>query len=130
MNTLIDSDCLIAAFIQNDSNHNKAVDLMLKETERGSIYSLNLVIQESATVLSHKIGMEAAVLFIKKLQSLNLEIIDLDSSIEKEAWEIFLKQTKKGTSFIDCANLATANKYKLEKILSFDRFYKKHLSTV
>ena len=48
-----------------------------------------------------------------------------------EAWKNglgrFLKQTKKGCSFIDCANLAVIERYKLDGILTFDEFYPKEL---
>jgi len=49
----------------------------------------------------------------------------LDLELENNSSKIFEKQSKKGMSFIDCANLAVLEKYKLDGILSFDEFYPK-----
>ena len=34
---------------------------------------------------------------------------------------------KKGTSWIDCLNIVSVKTYNLDGILSFDKFYKKHI---
>jgi predicted nucleic acid-binding protein len=49
---------------------------------------------------------------------LNEEIVSL-------ADKIFLAQNKKGISWIDCLNGAIVKYYKLDGILSFDKFYSK-----
>ena len=54
-----------------------------------------------------------------------MQIILLDLELENNSSKIFEKQSKKGMSFIDCANLAVLEKYKLDGILSFDEFYPK-----
>jgi len=61
--------------------------------------------------------------FYDKLPKLNLKIISFDEKLENMSWEMFLKQTKKGCSFVDCANLAVIKAYNLDGILSFDKFY-------
>ena len=50
-----------------------------------------------------------------------------EEELDREAWKILKGQTKKGTFFIDCANLAALELYKLDKIASFDTFYPKLL---
>ncbi len=125
MKLLVDSDCLVGALKEGDPHQKSSIKLLKSHGERGdTIYVLNIVLQETATVLSHRTGMNAVRLFLQTLPSLNLQIINLYDSLEKYAWEIFLAQTKKGTSFVDCANLATMEYYKLDGILSFDEFYK------
>ena len=69
--------------------------------------------------------MDNAKAFYRKLNELISNVLFLDSEAERKAWEVFLKQTKKGTSFVDCANLATAEEFGFDKILSFDEFYPK-----
>ena len=44
--------------------------------------------------------------------------IKLEEKLERLAWKIFLKQTKKGTSFVDCANLAMMEMYKLDGVVT------------
>jgi len=126
MKILLDSDYLVALFRKDDSNNKKAQSLT-KQTSKNNPekYILNLVIYETATVLSNRVGMSAVKLFYDKIPALNLIKIYLDKSLETIAWEIMLGQTKKHTSFIDCANLAVTQYYKLDYIFSFDSFYPK-----
>lgn len=128
MKLLVDSDCLVGALKEGDPHQKVATKLLKSHGEKGDIlYVQNIVIQETAAVLSHRTGMNAVRLFFQTLPSLDLSIIKLDDELEKRAWEIFLQQTKKGTSFVDCANLAVIDLYHLEGILSFDGFYKDKL---
>jgi hypothetical protein len=46
--------------------------------------------------------------------------------LETKAWYIFKQQTKKGTSFIDCANIAIYKHFKMDAIFSFDKIYKRN----
>jgi len=125
---LVDSDFLVGVFRQEDTNHQKAMGLLerMKE-EEVELWMSNLVHQESATVVSHRVGMEAVRSFVKNLASDIHKRVLVDKELEKKAWRIFLSQTKKGCSFVDCANLTVVEKYKLDGILAFDEFYPKGL---
>ena len=125
---LVDSDFLVGVFREDDGNHKKA--MILLESMRGEeveLWMSNLVQQESATVISHRVGMEAVGSFIKRLTADVHKTVRIDEKLEKDSWKIFLKQTKKGCSFVDCSNLAVIYRYKLDGILAFDEFYPKGL---
>ncbi len=124
MKLLADSDYLIALSVTEDSNHKRAIEISNNISGR-EISAMNIVFQESTTVVSKKFGMDNAKAFYRKLNELISNVLFLDSEAERKAWEVFLKQTKKGTSFVDCANLATAEEFGFDKILSFDEFYPK-----
>lgn len=123
----VDSDFLIALYKPLDSNHQKAVEIYKRIQNKYTLTALNLVFQESTTVISKHIGMDNAKKFYRLISKVVDEQIFLNDELEKETWRLFLKQTKKGTSFIDCANLAFCQKYKLNGILSFDDFYPKEV---
>lgn len=125
MKLLVDSDFLISLFRPDDSNHAKASDIYKNIESKSELVALSLVFQESSTVMSKRFGMNEAIRFYGLVRKLVDKDILLDKDLEKDAWNIFLKQNKKGTSFIDCANLATLEKFKLDGILSFDEFYPK-----
>lgn len=126
MKYLADSDALFAAFNSADAHHDNAVKLLKTSTDQGNqLYICNLVLHETATVISYKINHHAAKTFHQTYPQLNPIIIEIDSEIEQLAWSIFTRQTKKGTSFIDCTNLAVLKHYSLDKIISFDSFYPK-----
>lgn len=123
---IVDSDFLVALFKPDDFSHRRAVDCANVVKGKGYLFvALNLVVQESTTVISHKMGMADARTFHAGLKTVLDQTIRLHEELEKEAWKLFLQQTKKGTSFIDCANLAAIAQYKLSGILSFDQFYPK-----
>lgn len=128
MKLLVDSDFLFGLFIPDDPHHKRAkqiwIDLMKEDNE---VFVLNLTIQETATVLSHKRGQSTAIAFVDRLPELNLKKIEIDMDLEEEGWKIFKIKTKKGISFVDCANLAVIEHFKLDGILSFNRFYPKEL---
>ena len=124
----LDSNVLVALYKFDDSTHQKAKETTGRLHNQGDIFMiLNLVAQETATVISMKVGQEEAKDFYLKRDRVIDQEITLDDALEKLAWNIFLKQTKKGTSFVDCANLAFIDKYGLDGILSFDKFYPKKL---
>jgi predicted nucleic acid-binding protein len=125
---LVDSDFLIANYKIDDSSHSKSKKLAKKlKSEGHRFYCLNIVVQESTTVISKKMGMNDVRKFYSGLENFVDIFIIMDEKLESHTWRLFLKQTKKGSSFVDCANLTTLNEYKLDKIASFDKAYPKKL---
>lgn len=124
MKYLVDSDFWFGLFVAGDANHTESKKIfseILKTND--SLFCLRLVVYETATVLSYKIDQKASRVFVKKFPFLSVSLVDVDEELERKSWEIFERQTKKGTSFIDCANLAAKEKYRFDGILSFDKFY-------
>lgn len=124
MKILLDTDFLFGLFVPTDAHHeqSKRIALNFKPHE---LFVSRLVIFETATVLSYKIGQDVSVSFVKRLLTLRLTTLDISEEVERRAWEIFTAQTKKGTSFVDCANLAVFEHYRLDGIATFDEFYPK-----
>ena len=128
MRLLVDSDFLFGLFVPDDAHHQRAKEIWGKLIKQDrDFFVLNITIQETATVLSHKRGQPAAIAFVDKLPELGLKKIDVDIDLEKEGWAIFKAQIKKGISFVDCANLAASREFFIYGILSFDKFYPKKL---
>ncbi|MEK7550557.1 MAG: PIN domain-containing protein [Patescibacteria group bacterium] len=128
MKYLIDSDFLFGLYVIHAPHHKETTRLFKRiQKNEYKLVILNLVIQETATVLSKKDKQETALTFLDEIVKMPVEIMNFRDEDEKIAWKIFKKQTKKGTSFIDCANLAIAQKYKFDGILSFDDFYPKEV---
>ena len=118
---LYDTDFLISLFIKTQSTHARAMQIF-QHIKTYEPFILNLVKYELATVLSHKFSQQAALDILQELNTIALHSISLKPEDEKTAWQKFYKQQKKGTSFVDCANLVMAEKLHLQ-IASFDQFY-------
>jgi predicted nucleic acid-binding protein len=125
MKYLIDSDFLFGLFVLHDPHHKKSVSFLNKMSGNDELVVLNLVVQETATVLSNKDKQSTAILFLTELTKMPVSILFVGEGDENLGWDLFKKQTRKRTSFIDCMNLTIAKKYKFDKILSFDEFYTK-----
>lgn len=124
MKLLVDSDFWFGLLVEGDVHHKESRKIFKEIVDaKVLLYCLRLVVYETATVLSYKIDQKASLLFLKKFRLLSVILIDIDEELEKRTWQIFEKQTKKGTSFIDCANLAAKEKYNIDGVLSFDRFF-------
>jgi predicted nucleic acid-binding protein len=123
MTILYDTDFLYNLLVPTQANHAKA-QAILQNHHTDDWQILKLVKYELATVLSHKESHALAKQIIHDLDESIAEWRSLSEQEEKEAWRIFDKQKKKGTSFVDCTNLAVAklNDY---RIASFDGFYPK-----
>lgn len=128
MKILLDSDAIIALNFSDQSTHLVAKRIFKKYQHlEADFYTLNVCVQESVTVASKKYSQqEAATLYHNLIQN-SQNILHVDIDLELQSWNLFLKQTKKGTSFIDCANLAALSHYNFDKIFSFDQFYPKSI---
>ena len=128
---LIDSDGLIASYFVGDANHEVGSKIFKKLIESNApLFVVNLVILEVATVLSHKVNQATAMDFVSRFHKLPITQITVDRKLEAMAWKLFHKQTKKGISFVDCANLVCIEQKGLDGIFSFDKFYSRELRVV
>ena len=124
MRILIDADALVAIAKEDDSNHQKALEIA-SELKDSVFYITPFTIPEAATVLSYRVSQKAAKEFLKSIRRRNLVELKYDLKTCRLADKIFLSQRRKGTSWIDCLNVAMVKIHKLDGIFSFDRFYLK-----
>jgi len=124
MKILFDSDVLFALYVPHDANHIKSKRIFSTlDLHSGDLFVSDHVIQETATVLSRKVNQTIALDFYYSFTKLNVNHIQSSPDVLNQAWQIFLDQTKKSTSFIDCLNVAIFQEYQLDAIFSFDTFY-------
>ena len=65
MKKLIDSDFLVGLFRDEDAHHETSFASLEQETEnKTGLYVTNLVLYETATVLAHRVDMDAVRLFL------------------------------------------------------------------
>lgn len=125
MKVFFDSDALFALYVASDVHHNKAKQIFKKLLEaKTELLTTNLVIQETATVISYRFGQKQANDFLTRFAKIDIKQIFVGEKPTAKAWRIFKKQRKKGTSFIDCANIAICKEMKIGMIFSFDKIYK------
>lgn len=121
---LVDSDAFIAWLVADDLLHKEAVEVLrtLQKNKQTTV-TTSLVVAETATVLSNRVGQGQARAFLDFVEK--LPIIHITEDLQREALTLFRKQATKGTSVVDCSNVAVINSFHIASIFSFDGFYRK-----
>lgn len=129
----IDSDAFIALAKIDDANHQKAKRLFSVLHEQGcSCVTSNLVFSEVTTVLSQRVGRQAALAFIDTMQAPDndLPMIFINKAMHEHATTLFKAQKSKNISFVDCTNMAMIQMLPCNTVLSFDHIYRKNQITL
>lgn len=124
MKLLLDSDIIVALVKEDDSNHKRAIALF-KKYKKASLYISQFCIPEVSTVLSYRLSQHAAAEFLKSARKRELNEIFINKEISLLADSIFISQKNKGTSWIDCCNVALMKRESFDALASFDKFYSK-----
>lgn len=125
----VDSDAFIALIKKDDTNHKKAKAIFQKvQSLPLNFVTSNYVFSEVATILSQKIDHKTAIKFIHNMKTEDsIFVIErIKSETEEEAVQIFIEQTSKNVSYVDCTNMAFIREERLDGIFSFDDVYKKN----
>lgn len=118
---LLDTDFIFGLINSDDSNHEKSLELLDKiEKLDLTITILNLVKQESVTLISRRINQTSSLSCLEFLDG--FDQIFITEKVETDIWHFFKSFTKKNISYIDCANLYFAQEFDY-KIATFDQFY-------
>ncbi len=127
MNVFVDSSVFISIWDKDDSNHKIALDKASKlQGDKDILITSNIVVSEVLTVLSMKLGIEKANKFGDYIVSEKLKVIFIDKDIHDEAFDIFKRRTSKNLSFFDCTSFALIREFRIDKVFSFDKDYKKY----
>jgi len=129
LDILVDADALVALAKEDDPNHKKALQIAEILQTSGCVWYVSpFTIGEVVTVISHKINQETAKEVLKELRKQNLTVWTLKDEYLYLVDNWFNKQTKKGTSYFDCYNMALMERYErdLGAIFSFDSVYKRN----
>jgi predicted nucleic acid-binding protein len=121
---LVDSAGFVAWFFRQDQNHSRAVQQFKQIEQEGLLpITTNVVIDESATVLSHRVGQTLAREFLDF--AAQLPTIFVTEELRAETLTLFRAQERKGTSVVDCSNIVVMQRFDIPLILSFDAVFSK-----
>ncbi|OGY28400.1 MAG: hypothetical protein A3F33_03725 [Candidatus Woykebacteria bacterium RIFCSPHIGHO2_12_FULL_43_10] len=129
LDILVDADALVALAKSDDQNHKRAFSISETLQKKGCIWYISpFTIGEVVTVISHKVNQASARKVLKELNRQDLNLLTLKDEFIHLADEWFSKQSKKGTSYFDCYNMALLERYnkQLNAIFSFDGVYKRN----
>ncbi len=123
---LVDSDVFVAYLVEQDAHHDHVVSTLAKlYAHYRPLAATNLVVTETASLLSRRYSYVLAVRFLKYLAESNFPIIFVDSDLHAAGCHLFTDVQREGTSLVDCLNVIVVQQYALSAILSFDKFYQR-----
>jgi predicted nucleic acid-binding protein len=115
----LDTSAIYALADQADANHKLAFtkfNLLLKSGEELLLH--NYILVESSALIQSRLGLQAALLFLKDATKFETEWID--SSIHLEAEKELRKINKRGISLVDCASFIVMRRRSIETAFCFD----------
>lgn len=87
----------------------------------------NFVLSETLTLIRYHVGHAAAVQFWHQLQELIvdelIEYIQVDETVERQAWQIFERYGDQDFSFTDCTSFAVMRQRKLTQVFTADHHF-------
>lgn len=125
----VDTSAWVAIEDKKDINHDSARSFkqyLLDAKER--LVTTNYILDETFTLLLFDVGYLITVEFKNMLDSLIekklLILLQIDSRLQAEAWNIFLKfNLDKQWSYTDCTSKAIMNELEIYEVFSFDHHF-------
>jgi len=121
---LVDTGIFFAYYSLRDRYHMDSVALVIHMAEGrwGKAYITSHVLDETLNVLKYRVSSSTAEAFIGTFIDRGIvRIIHTDEEVEKEALRIFRENiSRKGFSYTDAVTVATAKKYNITHLLSYD----------
>lgn len=122
-----DTDGLIAILHEEDANHKKAVETVVKllQYDAQTVFPLT-TITETVTTLKRKLNKsDLAAEVIERITSGKLSIENVDTQMLNEALKVFNPKSSKRNTLFDALVVATAKKLDTKVIFSTDIWYTK-----
>ena len=124
MRAFIDTGFFCALANRGDAGNTAANKIVKDLAEIGVAFcTSDYVLSETYTLLRIRTSHRLAAEFMKRFPQSETEIIRITEEIEDKAKGIFLKYSDKRFSFVDCTSFALIEKFKIEKILTFDHHF-------
>jgi len=121
----IDTNFYVSLENKADSNHEKAKEILNSLIQKDpQFFTTTLILYETVTVISLRVGREAAIYFKDNFDPAT-RVLWLDKAIETKAWNLFRKIKDKDVSFVDCYSFALLGELMVREVLTFDKDFAK-----
>jgi predicted nucleic acid-binding protein len=122
----VDSSAYIGILNPLDNNHKKAVALSNLLTYESQTITSYAVLGEVLTVGSMRYNRKASIDFVRNIFDSKTEIVSENDELTKKAFKIFQEINDKDVGWVDCYSFAIIDHYKIEKVFSFDKDFRKY----
>lgn len=121
----IDTSAWYALLDKTDSFHASATGSYRSIAH--PLVTTNYVADEIITLAKNRLGYKIAVEIGRNLWNEEVAtLINVTSSDEKKAWEIFVRHQDKGFSFTDCTSFAVMERLGIIEVFAFDEHFRQY----
>lgn len=121
---IVDTSGLYALVDRKDPHHPRAAAYLRQVAGVHSLLLSNHVFDETMTLAKMRLGMQTAVQLGLRLRNSQLiESVVFSAEEEFATWRLFTQYHDKEWSYTDCACLALAQRYNLERAFTFDHHF-------
>jgi uncharacterized protein len=96
------------------------------DIDAATLVTTDYVLDETYTLLRSALGHRPAVKFGREIQRGGIEIVQVDVSIQRGAWEIFQRFSDKRFSFTDCTSFHVMKLARIHLAFTFDRHFQQY----
>jgi len=115
----VDTSAFFALADQTDRNHAAARKYV--EDVATSLFTSNVIVHETITLVRMRLGYEPAVLFGRRLLvETAFPVVHVTPDDERQAWKIFQRYRDKRLSFVDCTSFAVMQRLGIQAAFAFD----------
>lgn len=127
MKIFIDSSAYLAILKPKDNNREKALSIAHSIfPSKEDLFTSQAIIGEVLTVGSARHNRQAAIDFVHDIFKSKTTIILESRELLESVFQIFQKIKDKDVGWVDCYSFAIIETYKIEKVFSFDRDFKRY----
>lgn len=120
-----DTAAWLALINKSDTLHKKAKKVRDSLLNHNSQFVVtDYIVVEIANSLSRIPFRESAINLINSMTaSKNIEIVEIDKEVYKEAWELYSSRTDKEWSLTDCTSFIIMNRRRMTEAFTSDRHF-------
>lgn len=123
----IDASSYLSSLLPKDPNLKRAVGIFKSISEsKEQLVTSYAILGEVLTISSQRYDRRVGIQFVKHILDGPTRVILGDQELMEKAFKTFQDIKDKDVSWVDCYSFAIIEHYKIEKVFSFDRDFKKH----
>jgi uncharacterized protein len=108
----------------NEQEHAPAIRIAAEIEQAGQVLvTTDYVLDETFTLLRSALGHGPAVRFGRTIHNSELQVIQIDELLQREAWTLFERYSDKSFSFTDCTSFAVMRQTGITVAFTFDRHF-------
>lgn len=106
-----------------DRHHEAASAFYLAQAGHAQLVTSSLVLSETFTLLSARLGRAAALRFWDALREARIDVVAVDSADLEAAWRLAQAFPDQGFSVTDCTSFAVMERLGIEDAFAFDAHF-------